>query len=67
MAERTFRQIAKLTQGAYCRFDMNSAGQLRDLLRAVAVYAAGGRRALADLGKRRGGAAAALTHQVAGE
>jgi hypothetical protein len=47
-AGNTFRQIATLSGGAYCRFDANSAGALKDLLRAVAVYAAGGRKALAD-------------------
>jgi len=45
-AERAFREIARLTKGAYCRFDAGSARQLRELLAAVAVYAAGGRKAL---------------------
>ena len=45
-AERAFREIARLTRGAYCAFDAGSAAQLRDLLSAVAVYAAGGRKAL---------------------
>ncbi|KPK40481.1 MAG: hypothetical protein AMJ69_02140 [Gammaproteobacteria bacterium SG8_47] len=63
-AERAFRQIAKLTKGAYCRFDAGSAQQLRDLLSAVAVYAAGGRRALRDFSQRRGGIAGQLTHQL---
>jgi len=48
--ERGFREIARLTNGAYARFDNNAAGQLRDLLKAVAVYAAGGLEALADRG-----------------
>ncbi len=64
VAERAFRQIAKLTKGAYCRFDAGSAQQLRDLLSAVAVYAAGGRRALQDFSQRRGGIAGQLTHQL---
>ena len=51
-AERAFRHIAKLTKGAHCRFDSNSPDQLRELLGAVAAYAAGGRKALADLSKR---------------
>jgi hypothetical protein len=63
-AELAFRQIAKLTQGAHCRFDAGSAQQLRDLLRAVAVYAAGGLKALEKLGRERGGAALQLTHQM---
>jgi hypothetical protein len=51
-AETAFREIARLTKGAYCRFDAGSAQQLRELLRAVAAYAAGGRQALEDLGKQ---------------
>lgn len=62
-AERTFREIARLTGGAYCRFDASSAQQLRDLLSAVAVYAAGGRKALEDFGQRHGGVALRLTRQ----
>ena len=63
-AERTFRQIARLTRGVYCRFDARSAQQLRDLLSAVAVYAAGGRRALQDFSKSKGGIALQLTQQL---
>jgi len=63
-AERTFREIARLSGGAYCRFDASSAQQLRDLLSAVAVYAAGGRRALEDFGQRQGGVALRLTQQL---
>ena len=63
-AERAFRQIARLTNGAYCRFDQGSAQQLRELLAAVAVFAAGGRKALTDFGKARGGAALLLTQQL---
>jgi hypothetical protein len=51
-AERAFREIARLTKGAWCRFDSGSARQLRELLSAVAVYAAGGRRALEHAGGR---------------
>lgn len=57
-AARAFKEIARLTKGAYCRFDAGSAGQLRDLLTAVAVYAAGGRRALERLASQRDGAGA---------
>jgi hypothetical protein len=45
--ERTYREIAQLTHGAYCRFDTGAARQFAELLRAVAVYAAGGVAALA--------------------
>jgi hypothetical protein len=45
-AEQTFRDIALLTHGAYCRFDEGSADQLGQLLKAVAVFAVGGIAAL---------------------
>ena len=64
IATRAFKQIAKLTNGAYCAFDSSSARQLRELLSAVAVFAAGGRLALEDYGKRTGGAALQITSQV---
>ncbi len=47
--ERAFRELARLTKGAWCPFDAGSAAQLRELLTAVAVYAAGGRDALRKL------------------
>ena len=46
--ERTFREIARLTHGAYSRFDPGAARQLAELLKAVAVFATGGLTALAD-------------------
>ena len=55
IAANAFRQIAKLTGGAYCPFDEASASQLAELLRAVAVFAAGGQRALADFSKGKSG------------
>ena len=64
IARNAFEQIAKLSGGACCSFDSSSAQQLRDLLSAVAVYAAGGRKALADFSKARGGVTLQLTHQV---
>jgi hypothetical protein len=48
--ERVFREIARVTHGAYCRFDPGAAHQLAELLRAVAVFAAGGMTALAARG-----------------
>ena len=63
-AERTFKEIARLTRGAYCPFDASSAAQLRDLLSAVAVYAAGGRKALRDFSQNRGEALQQLTRQL---
>ncbi|HVI68044.1 MAG TPA: VWA domain-containing protein [Bradyrhizobium sp.] len=46
--EQVFREIAMLTHGAYGRFDTGAAAQLRELLRAVAAFAAGGLKALAS-------------------
>lgn len=64
---RAFEEIARLSGGAYCPFDMGSAGQLRELLRAVAVYAAGGRKALLEFGDRSGSAEVRLlTGQLRG-
>ena len=67
VARRAFEQIARLTRGACCPFDAASAGQLRDLLGAVAVYAAGGRRALRDFSRQRGDAVRRLARQIEGD
>jgi hypothetical protein len=48
-AAGAFRQIAKLSGGAYAPFDSGSPAALAELLRAVAVFAAGGRVALTRL------------------
>lgn len=58
-ASVAFAEIARITGGAHCRFDQGAGGQLRDLLAAVAVYAAGGRRALEALADGRGAEGAA--------
>lgn len=63
-ARHAFKQIAELTRGAYCPFDANSAAQLRDLLSAVAVYAAGGRAALQDFSNKSSEVVRKLTHQL---
>jgi hypothetical protein len=57
-AELAFKEIARLTRGAYCHFDAGSARQLRELLAAVAVYATGGRKALRDYGAATNSSAA---------
>lgn len=44
--ESCFRQMGRLSGGAYARFDQHSAGALAALLGAVASFAAGGRAAL---------------------
>ncbi|XSG82332.1 MAG: VWA domain-containing protein [Methyloligella sp. ZOD6] len=63
-AEIAFKEIARLTKGAYCPFDAGSAQQLRALLKAVAVYASGGRKALQSFSARDGDVAARLLEQI---
>ena len=53
VAERCFRDIARLTNGVYLNFGEGAAASLRGLLAAVAAYSAGGKRALEQL--ERGG------------
>src|SRR6516165_4234209 len=64
ITEQAFREIARLTRGAYCRFDPGAAHELGELLRAAAAYAAGGMRALADLSARRQAGATKLLEQM---
>jgi hypothetical protein len=64
VAEQAFREIARLTRGAYFRLDPSSALQLRELLSAVAVYATGGRQALADHSRTKGGTSRLLLEQL---
>jgi hypothetical protein len=64
VAENAYREIARLSRGAYCRFDAGAAHELRELLRAVAAYAAGGRKALADMAARRLASAQMLLAQL---
>jgi len=63
-ADLAFREIARLTKGAHCRFDGSSPKELRTLLGAVAAYAAGGMPALEDLGRREGGAVKLIESQL---
>lgn len=46
LAERAFKEFARVSKGAYARFDANAPQQLAALLRAVAAFARGGREAL---------------------
>jgi len=64
IAEQAFREIARLTRGAYCRFDLSAAGELGELLRAAAVYAAGGIKALSNLSAGRSAGARKLLAQM---
>ena len=64
VCEQAFREIARLTRGAYCRFSPGAAHELGELLRAAAAYAAGGMKALADLTARRSTGAIKLIEQL---
>jgi hypothetical protein len=44
--ERVFRDIARVSKGVYARFDAGAGKRLGELLKAAAVYAAGGTAAL---------------------
>lgn len=50
--EKGFREMARLTGGAYFRLGPDSAKELAELLGAVAVYARGGLKALSNSGRR---------------
>jgi hypothetical protein len=52
LVERVFREMARLTRGAYFRLGPDSARELAELLAAVAIYAQGGLPALADSSRR---------------
>jgi len=52
VARQAFVEMSRLSGGAYCQFDAASAEQLKDLLKAVAIYAAGGLQALEDFSKK---------------
>jgi hypothetical protein len=45
---KIYTEIARITGGAHCKFDAAAAQRLADLLKAVAAFATGGVRALAD-------------------
>ncbi|MEM6682399.1 MAG: VWA domain-containing protein [Pseudomonadota bacterium] len=55
-----FKELARISGGAYGQFDHNSAGRLRALLRAVGAYTAGGLDRLRTLAKDDAEAAAVL-------
>ena len=53
-----------MSRGAYLGFDLASAGRLKELLAAIAVYAAGGLKALAAYGADKGGEVLRLTREL---
>jgi hypothetical protein len=58
-----YQQMAQLSGGAYSPFNLQSASELKDLLAAVAVFAAGGKSALKKL-TVLSASAALLTQQL---
>ena len=63
-AARAFKEMAKLSRGAYFKLNEQSAHMLRELLSAVAVYAAGGKPALVAHAKSKGGSSDLLLQQL---
>jgi hypothetical protein len=59
-----FQAMARLSNGAYARFDSGAAAQLRELLCAVAAFATGG---LTALGNMKSEAAVKLLGQMKSE
>jgi len=51
VAEAAFKELARLSKGAWFRFDASAAETLRKLLSAVAVFATGGLKALEARGR----------------
>jgi hypothetical protein len=64
VCEQAFREVARLTRGAYCRFAPGAAHELGELLRAAAAYAAGGMKALTGLKGKRSTGAVRLIEQL---
>jgi hypothetical protein len=63
-AARCFKDLARLTGGAYAIFDSGAADRLASLLRAAAAYAAGGFAALRDRARRGDDEARQLLSQM---
>jgi hypothetical protein len=63
-AENAYREIARLSRGAYCRFNRGAAHELGELLRAVAAYASGGLNALSRLAADKNRQAVLLLEQL---
>jgi hypothetical protein len=64
VCEKAFREIARLTGGAFCRFRPGAERELAELLRAAAAYAAGGMKALANLKAQNSTGAVRLLEQL---
>jgi len=66
VAAQAFRELARLTGGAYARFDASAPQSLAGLLRAAAAYASGGVDALNRLAAREPEARKLLTSMSPG-
>lgn len=64
VARAAYEELSRLSGGAYSQFDSASADQLKELLRAVAVYAAGGLKALKDFSAGSSGNVKLLERQL---
>ena len=62
--EQLFRHMARLSRGAWARFDHRSAGQLAELLGAVARYATGGTASLLEYSEGAGAGVKLLLEQL---
>jgi hypothetical protein len=63
-AERAFASLARITKGAHVPFEPGSADSLRELLGAVAAYAAGGQAALEHYASTQSGGSRLLLAQL---
>lgn len=64
IARQAFLELSRLSGGAYSQFDSGSVAQLKALLEAVAVYAAGGLKALQDHSKHSPESVKLLLQQI---
>jgi hypothetical protein len=64
VAKSSFQELARLSGGAYAQFDTASAEALKDLLKAVAIYAAGGLKALQSFSETSAPAVKLLQKQI---
>lgn len=64
VAREAFKELSRLSGGAYSQFDSASADQLKELLKAVAIYAAGGLKALQDFSKKSNKSVKLLEQQL---
>ena len=64
VAKSAFKELSRLSGGAYSQFDSASADQLKELLKAVAIYAAGGLKALQNFSARSSGGVKLIEQQL---